>query len=134
MKLSFCPFCAYVGGGEQPVIPQSHHHSALQCQLQMWEVWPLYLPRPCTTTRKFALGSPPGSPPESQTASPAAVEAIAAAEALPRPPPKRMARLLPLIPRTRVPLLLPNHHHVAADGRPSTTTSPTRTRAGRKRR
>ena len=24
--------------GEQPVIPQSHHHSALQCQLWMWEV------------------------------------------------------------------------------------------------
>ena len=26
------------GGGEQPVIPQSHHHSALQCQLRMWEM------------------------------------------------------------------------------------------------
>ena len=40
VKLSFCPFCTYAGGwgGEQPVIPQSHHHSTLQCQLWMREV------------------------------------------------------------------------------------------------
>ena len=43
MKLSFCPFCAYAGG-KQPVIPQSHHHSALQCQLWMWEVSEAGLP------------------------------------------------------------------------------------------
>ena len=36
VKLSFCPFCTYAGGGgQQPVIPQSHHHSTLQCQLAM---------------------------------------------------------------------------------------------------
>ena len=40
VKLSFCPFCAYMGGGggEQPVIPQSYHHSSLQCQLWVREV------------------------------------------------------------------------------------------------
>ena len=37
MKLSFCPFCTYVGE-ERPVIPQSHHHSTLQCQPWMREV------------------------------------------------------------------------------------------------
>ena len=31
-KLSFFPFCTYAGG-ERPVIPQSHYHSSLQCQL-----------------------------------------------------------------------------------------------------
>ena len=66
--------------------------------------------------------------------SPAVVEVIAAVEALPRPPPKRMARLPPLIPRVQVPLLLPNHHHTTVDGT-SPTTSPTRrTQVGRKRR
>ena len=56
-----------------------------------------------------------------------AEEVIAAAGVLPRPPPKRMARLLPLIPRASVPLLLPNHYHTTVDERPPTTTSPTRT-------
>ena len=40
-------------------------------------------------------------------ASPAVAEAIAAMEALPRPPPKRTARLLPLIPRAPASLLPP---------------------------
>ena len=64
------------GRGERLVIPQSHHHSALQCQLQMWEVSEAGLhifPQPCTTTRRCASGSPPGSPPGSQTASPTVV-------------------------------------------------------------
>ena len=68
-------------------------------------------------------------------ASPAVAEVKAAMEALPRPPPKRMARLPPPIPRPQVPLLLPKHHHTAADGRPPSATSPTRrARVGRKRR
>ena len=50
---------------------------------------PLHLPWPCITTRKCASGSPPGSLPESQTTGPAAAEAIAATESLPRPPPKK---------------------------------------------
>ena len=40
VKLSFCPLVLTLGGGggEQPVIPKSHHHSALQCQLWVREV------------------------------------------------------------------------------------------------
>ena len=48
-----------------------------------------YLPRPCTTTRRCASGSPPRSPLESQTASPAVVEAIAAMGVPPSLPPKK---------------------------------------------
>ena len=61
-------------------------------------------------------------------------EAIAATEVLPRPPPKRTARLPLLIPRAPVPLLLPNHHHAVEDERPPTATSPTRTQRTRARR
>ena len=59
-------------------------------------------------------------------ASPAVVEAIVATRVLPRPPPKRMARLLPPIPRAQAPLLPLSHHHATADGGPPTATSPTR--------
>ena len=137
VKLSFCPFCTYAGGNDLSYLNHIiivHYNASYgygKCLKQ-----PLYHPRPCITTRKCASGSSPGSPPEAWTASPAAVEeVIAAAEALPRPPPKRTARLPPLIPRAPVPLLLPNHHHTTVDGRPPTTTSPTRrTQVGRKRR
>ena len=35
VKLSFCPFCTYVGG-EQPLLLESHNNRALQCELQLW--------------------------------------------------------------------------------------------------
>ena len=40
VKLSFCPFCTYVGGGgrERSFIPKPHHNSALQQQLWMRKV------------------------------------------------------------------------------------------------
>ena len=67
-------------------------------------VWsrPSYLPRPCTTTRMCASGSPPRSLPEPQTASLTVVGAIVAVGAPPRPPPKRTARLPQPIPRAWV--------------------------------
>ena len=36
VKFSFCPFCAYVGGGND--LPEPHNNRTLQCQLWMWEV------------------------------------------------------------------------------------------------
>ena len=35
VKLSFCPFCAYVGG-EQPLLLESHNNRTLQCKLWLW--------------------------------------------------------------------------------------------------
>ena len=94
----------------------------------------MYHPRPCITTRKCASGSSPGSPLEAWMVSPAAAEeTLAAVEVLPRPPPKRMARLPLLIPRAPVPLLLPNHHHTIVDETPPAATSPTRTQSTRAR-
>ena len=78
--------------------------------------------------RRCASGSSPRIPPEALVASPAAEEGVmAAVGALPRLPPRRMARLLPLTPRAPAPFMLPRHHYATVDKRHTTTTSPART-------
>ena len=100
----------------------------------------MYHPPPCITTRRFALGLSPRSPPEALMASPAVVEgAMAAVGVLPRLLPRRMARLLPQTPRAPVPCLPCRHHHATVDERRPAATSPTRTQrthqvTGRRRR
>ena len=121
-------------GGGEPVIPEPHNHRALQHQLHMWEV-------PEASLHLF-LG--PAHPQEGVPQaclqegcrSPAVAEVIAATEVLPRPSPKRMARLPLPIPRARAPLWPLSLHHTTADGGPpTTTTSPTRrTQLSRERR
>ena len=91
--------------------------------------------KPANSSLQKQMFASPGSPPEALTASLAvAEEAIAAMEVLPRLPPKRMARLPPLIPRAPVPLLFPRHHHAIVDERPPMATSTTRTQRTQARR
>ena len=121
MKFSFCPFCAYVEGGGNDLsylshIIITHYNASYGCGKCLKQAF--ISSSALHTHKKVCL--------ESQTASPAVVEVIAAMGVPPRPPPKRMAMLLLPIPRAQVPLLPLSLHHTAVDRGPPTTTSSTR--------
>ena len=92
VKLSFCPFCAYVGGNDLSYLNHiiiMHYNVSYGCGrcLKQAFISSLVL----HTHKRCASGFPP-RPPGFQMANPRVVEAMADMGLLPKPPPRRMAR------------------------------------------
>ena len=134
MKLSFCPFCTYVGGNDLSYLNHiiiAHYNASYRCGKCLKQAFVSSLA--LHNHKKVCLELISRKSARVSDGKPSSAGAIAATGAPPRPPPKRMARLLLLIPRAQVPLLLSNHHHTAADGRPPAATSPTRRTLARRK-
>ena len=135
VKLSFCPFCTYAGGNNLSYLNHIitvHYNASYRCGkcLKQAFVSSLALHNHKKVCLRLASKKSAGV----SDGKPTVMEAIAAMEALPRPPLKRMARLPPPIPKAQAPLLPLNHHHATVGGRPATTTSPTRRLWARRKR
>ena len=129
VKLSFCPFCTYVGvgwGGNDLSylnhIIIVHYNTSYGCGrcLKQASISSSAL----HTHKKVCLEF--SSRKWFWMANLRVVEVTVATGVLPKPPLKRMARGPPLAPRVQAPPWPLSLHHTTVDGGPLTTTSPTR--------
>ena len=136
VKLSFCPFCTYVGGNDLSYLNHiiiMHYNASYGCGKCLKQAFVSSSAlhnhkKVCLRLTSKKSTRVPGGKPSSGGGDSSHGGSSKAT-------PKRMTRLPPSIPRARVPLLLLSLHHAAADEGLPTTTSPTRrTRPRRGRR
>ena len=120
MKLSFCPFCAYVGrGGGNNLsylnhIIIVHYNASYGCGKCLKQALHNHKKVCLGLTSRKSAGVLDGKPSSGGC--------------------NRMARLPPPIPKAQVPLLPLNHHHAAVDGRPPATTRSHKKDSGEKKK
>ena len=130
MKLSFCPFCAYMGGGGNDLsylnhIIIAHYNASYGCGKCLKQAF--VSSSTLHNHKKVCIRLIPKKSTGGSSGKPSGGGGNGSHGVLPRLPPRRMARLLPQTPRAPAPLLPCRHHHVTVDKRCSTATSPTRT-------